>query len=915
MAKKTASIRVHQVAKDLGVTSKAVVAKCKEEGIPDITNHMSALSAGLAATIRDWFSDAQAGSTSVETAAKVDLKKVKAKPRKKAAKATAVKATAVKAATPAAPEAPPAVQPVEPGDALKAQAKAEPPVAPAADTTEFITSEGPDSDASNEAPPSQAVSMPNEPSRPADIKPIGRKLDEPKKTKLSGPRIIRVEQPEAVPPPRARGPRTGPGRPSGGPGPRPGQGPGPGPGMPGPMDPAGRDAGRSSRGGRNNRRRGGAAERGGAREGRQQQDQQRQSNWREQDLREREMRLNRSGGFFRAVRRDSTKRATSGGGQRAQTALDKGGAIQLAEPISIKALSAESGVKTRDILGWMMSNGHMYTINSDVPNEVAVECMLNFSIELEVVAHETAEEKLEKAFADRDMHDEQPRSPVVTILGHVDHGKTSLLDQIRSANVADGEAGGITQATSAFRVPLTVGDEDRVISFIDTPGHEAFTEMRARGAQVTDIVVLVVAADDGVMPQTVESIAHAKAAGVPIVVALNKIDKPEATDANIQRILGQLAEQELNPVEWGGDIEVVRTSAIKGEGIQDLLEIIDLQSQLLELTADFGGPAEGTVLEARLEEGRGAVASVLVQQGQLKKGAYIVVGRGYGRVRDIVDDRGNRDASAGPSQPVAISGINEVPDAGDRFFTVKNQREAEAAAKERVQAEREKSLTRDKVTLDNILEHMAEAGKKELPVILKCDVQGSVETIRASLDRMSTDEVNVVVKHSAVGGISASDVTLAEASGAVIIGFNATASGSVRKAAERAGVDIRDYDVIYDITEDIEKAIQGLLDPEHRIEVLGHAEVREVFRVSKVGMVAGCYVTDGTIERNALIRVTREDIVVENDRRLAQLKRFKDDAKEVRSGLECGMLIDGYDDIHVGDVLECYRTQEVRPGS
>ena len=906
MAKKTASIRVHQVAKTLGVTSKAVVAKCKEEGIPNITGHMSALSAGLAATIGDWFSSEE-GSTSVETSAKVDLKKVKAKPRKKAVKAKAsIVADAGDTAVDTSVAEP---EPAKPKPFVPPEGAVATPVQPP--EPPILTPE-------DEARAASAAhkSIPNEPQRPNEIKPIGRKLEGPKKTTLSGPKIIRVEQPEALPPPRPRGPRAGsgsgnaPARPSGRP-----TAPGPAGAPPTLPGDAGRDPSRPSRGGRNNRRRGATPERGGAREGRQQQDQQKQSNWREQDLREREMRLNRSGGFFRAVRRDSTKRAAVGSGQRAQTALDQGGAIELAEPISIKALSAASGVKSRDLLRWMSDNDYMMGMATDVPNDVAIDCMMHFSIDLVVVEHESAEDKLEKAFADREMHDEQTRSPVVTILGHVDHGKTSLLDRIRNANVADGEAGGITQATSAFRVSLTVGDTDRVITFIDTPGHEAFTEMRARGAKVTDIVVLVVAADDGVMPQTVESIAHAKAAGVPIVIALNKIDKPEATDANIQRILGQLAEQELNPIEWGGDTELVRTSATQNEGIQELLEIIDLQAQLLELTGDFDGPAEGTVLEAQLEEGRGAVASVLVQQGQLHKGDYIVVGRGYGRVRDIVDDRGNRDSYAGPSQPVAISGINHVPDAGDRFFTVKNMRDAESAAKERLHADREKSLAREKVTLDNILEHMAEAGKKELPVILKCDVQGSVETIRASLAKMSTDEVNVVLKHSAVGGITASDVSLAEASNAIIIGFNVTASGKVRKEADRAGVDIRDYDVIYDITEDIEKAILGLLDPEHRIEVLGHAEVREVFRVSKVGMVAGCYVTDGVIERNSLIRVTREDIVVENERRLSQLKRFKDDAKEVRSGLECGMLIDGYDDIHVGDVIECYRSQEVRPGS
>lgn len=641
----------------------------------------------------------------------------------------------------------------------------------------------------------------------------------------------------------------------------------------------------------------------------------RQRNWREQDLREREMRLSRSGGFFRAVRRDSAKKASGPTGARARSIVDQGGTITLPEPLTIKALSGASGVKGRDILRWLVNNEIDADINSVIETELAVECMQQFGVDLEVVEAKTAEEQIAESFSHRDMSDERPRSPVVTILGHVDHGKTSLLDSIRNAKVADGEAGGITQATSAFRVPVTVGDDDHVVTFIDTPGHEAFTEMRARGAKVTDIVVLVVAADDGVMPQTIESINHAKAAGVPIVIALNKIDKAEATDANIQRILGQLAEHELNPVEWGGEIEVVRTSAIKGEGIQDLLEILDLQAQLLELTADFDGPAEGTVLEAQLEEGRGAVASVLVQQGRLNKGDYLVAGRGYGRVRDIVDDMGERNKEALPSHPVAISGLGEVPDAGDRFFVVKNQREAEAAARERVDAERQKSLSREKVSLDNILEHMAESEKKELPIILKADVQGSVETITAALGKLSNDEVRVAVKHAAVGGITESDVALAGAAGAIVIGFNATASGKIRRTAEESGVDIRDYDVIYDITDDVQKAVLGLLEPEQRIEILGHAEVREVFRVSKVGMVAGCYVTDGTIERNALMRVTRDDIVIEKDRKLSQLKRFKDDVKDVRSGQECGMLIDGYDDIKAGDVLECYRTQEVRPGS
>jgi translation initiation factor IF-2 len=541
-----------------------------------------------------------------------------------------------------------------------------------------------------------------------------------------------------------------------------------------------------------------------------------------------------------------------------------------------------------------------------------MEIMEGYGIELEIVEQKTAEQQIVEDFKERTIVDEQPRSTVVTILGHVDHGKTTLLDKIRNANVAEGEAGGITQATSAFRVPVHVGDSEHTITFFDTPGHEAFTEMRSRGAKVTDVVVLVVAADDGVMPQTVESINHAKAAEVPIIVALNKVDKPEATDSNIQRILGQLAEHELNPVEWGGTTEVVRISALKGEGIQDILELLDYQGQLLELKADFGGPAEGSVIEAQVEEGRGAVARILVQQGELKQGDFIAVGRGYGRVRDIVDDRGKRIKTAGPSTPVAISGINEVPDAGDRFYVVKTRGEAEAAAEERRTLERDRDLTKEKVTLDNIFEKLSEADRKELPLIVKADVQGSLETLKATLSKIGSDEVTVGIKHAGVGGVNESDISLAEASGAIVIGFNVTTSAAARRAAEARGVDIRLYDVIYDLTDDVTRAAEGLLEPELKLEVLGHAEVKEVFKVSKVGMIAGCYVTEGNIERAAQIRVTRDDIVVEKDRRLEQLKRFKDDVKTVNAGQECGMRIDGYDDIKVGDVLECYKTLELR---
>ncbi len=446
----------------------------------------------------------------------------------------------------------------------------------------------------------------------------------------------------------------------------------------------------------------------------------------------------------------------------------------------------------------------------------------------------------------------------------------------------------------------------------EEPKPEAFTAMRSRGASLTDIVVLVIAADDGVMPQSIESINHAKAAKVPIVVALNKIDKAEATDSNIQRILGQLAEHGLNPTEWGGDTEVMRVSAVKGTGITELLETLDYQAQLLELTSDFGGPSNGTVIEAKLEEGRGPTANVLVQNGRLKVGDFIVAGRAFGRVRDIVDDRGERLKEATPAMPVRLSGLDQLPDAGDKFYIVESLKQAQEAAEQRRRRDREAELAQPKVTLDSILAQLKEGEVKELRIVVKADVQGSVDVLRQAIEGVSTDEVKVRVLHSAVGGINESDIILSEASKAVVVGFNVIPSGKARQLAEHKGVEIRTYQVIYDIVDDMKKAAEGLLAPEVRQEILGHAEVRQVFRVTRVGAVAGCYITDGTIERNALIRVTRGDIVIENDRVLEQLKRFKDDVKEVRSGQECGMKIAGYDDIKEGDILECYRKVEVR---
>ncbi len=942
--------RVFEIAKELGVSSKAILEKCQAEGVPNMNNHMSSVSAGLEATVREWFSDSAGGGTAVETAPHVDLESVRvAPPRARARKAGAKGSTALaeppdEAAPPddeSVPQAParehhapppPPVRPVAPEPSAAPPA----PAAPAPDRAAPSPPPEPEQPRRIEPPAAApeplrpAASAPptrhepartapgpvmNVPSRPNVVKPAGPRLQVTKPAQLSGPKIVRVEAPEAVPAGRPRrGPEGGGGGITTSRGPRSGAGVG-ARGAPGE---GGEEGGRARRNKRRapagaggapgaGRRTGGGGGGGGRPEG----DAAAAGAWREQDLVEREARLSRAGGFLRQRRRD-LKRKEGVAGERATSAAQTGGAVAITAPFTIKDLSAATGVKASEIIKKLFMQGVMATVNSGIEAAKAQEIMIDYNIDLQVQEARSAEEVVRQEFAKRETIDERPRSPVVTILGHVDHGKTSLLDRIRNAKVAEGEAGGITQATSAFRVPVRVGEEQKHIVFLDTPGHEAFTSMRARGARLTDIVVLVVAADDGVMPQTVESISHAKAAGVPIVVALNKIDKPEATDGNIQKIFGQLAEQGLNPAEWGGDTEVVRTSAVKGVGIEQLLETLDYQAQLREFKADFGGPARGTVIESRVEEGRGPVANILVQDGILKVGDFIVAGRAYGRVRDITTDRGERVRESEPANPVQISGLDELPDAGDKFYVVDSLKKAQEAAEQRRHRDRERELAQPKVTLESMFSQM-EAGKvQELLVVIKADVQGSVDVLRKSAEDIAGELVKVRVLHAAVGGITESDILLADASNAIIIGFNVIPTGRARQLAEQKGVQIRSYQVIYDIVDDLKKAAEGLLAPEIRQEVLGHAEVRQVFRISKVGAVAGCYVTDGTIERNALIRVTRGGIVIENDRVLEQLKRFKDDAKDVRAGQECGMKIVGYDDIKDGDVLECYRKVEVR---
>ncbi|MCB9843746.1 MAG: translation initiation factor IF-2 [Phycisphaeraceae bacterium] len=927
--------RVFELAKELSVKSKAIVDKCQAEGIPNISNHMSSVSAGLEATIVDWFSaDNSGGGTAVETAEKVDLDRVRVKRRAKPKTApmqadegdgdddSAVTATTVEAApevptptvptpAPAAPRTPAVESKPEPKPA-PAEKKPESPEAPKPSVSRPAAAAKVETD-TKRRPSEKIESAPlNVPTRPKVVKPVGPKLEVQKPAKVSGPKVIRVEAPEALPAPRAR--RGGGG---GGPATMEPGGPMPVPGGRGVGFPSRGGEGEDEKGGRRNKRRGGGGGGTGSR------DRGRDSRsgggsgggggeWSEKDLLEREQRLSRSEGYLRQRRRDQ-KIKTQQTSSRATTLAETGGTAKVTKPFTIKDLSAATGVKSADIIKKLFMKGIMANMNASLEDEMAQEIMLEYNIELEIAeAHSAAEAVVQEFEVNREQVDVQSRAPIVTILGHVDHGKTSLLDRIRNTNVAAGEAGGITQATSSFRVPVKVGDEEKWICFLDTPGHEAFSEMRSRGAHMTDIVVLVVAATDGVMPQTVESIAHAKAAGVPIIVALNKIDVPSVTNEQIQKIYGQLAEHGLNPTEWGGETEVIKTSATKGTGIQELLETLDLQAQLLELTADFEGAARGTVVESRIVEGRGPVANILVQEGHLEVGQFIVAGRGFGRVRDITDPFGERLKEAGPSMPVQISGLNEVPDAGDRFYIVDSLKKAQEAAEHRKDQDRQRELAQPKVTLDSMFAQMDAAEKKELLIVLKADVQGSVDAIKKSVEDIATDEVRVRVLYSAVGGVSESDVTLAAASGAVILGFNVIPTGKARQLAEQKGVEIRSYQIIYDIVDDMKKAAEGLLEPEMRQEILGHAEVRQVFKITRVGAIAGCYVTDGTIERNAMIRVTRDGIVIENNRVLEQLKRFKDDVKEVRNGQECGMKIVGYDDIKDGDILECYRNVEVR---
>ncbi len=610
--------------------------------------------------------------------------------------------------------------------------------------------------------------------------------------------------------------------------------------------------------------------------------------------------------YMRPRKRGRRKKDKRNKGRMAATQLTESKAIKrrikIHETISVGDLAKRMGIKVNEVIGKLMGLGVMATMNQSLDLDTATLVASDFGYEVEQAM--TEELGLVAQQEDEKGGDEQSRFPVVTVMGHVDHGKTSILDAIRKTDVAEGEAGGITQHIGAYHVRAASGD----ITFVDTPGHAAFTEMRSRGAKVTDIVVLVVAADDGVMDQTREAIAHSKAADVPIVVAVNKIDKDNADPERVKRELGDFG---LIPEDWGGNTIFCETSAKQGTGIEELLENIQLQAEVLELTADPTRKASGTVIEAQLHKGRGSVATVLIQAGTLRAGDHFVAGMFSGKVRNLINDHGEQIKEAGPSLPVEVQGLSGVPHAGDEFVVVTDEKMAKSVSSDRQLKVREAELaSASKVSLDNLFEKMAEQEKMELRVVLRSDVQGTLQAFGQAAEKLSTDVIRVRVLHEGTGAVTENDIHLAAASDAIIIGFNVRPSVKVKDLAERERVDIRTYDVIYHALEDIEKAMLGMLDPEFQERVIGTAEVRDTFSVPKVGTIAGCSVIDGTIERNAEVRVLRESVVIYTGK-IGSLRRFKDDVKEVANGFECGIGVENFNDIKVGDTLEAFVMDEV----
>ncbi len=578
--------------------------------------------------------------------------------------------------------------------------------------------------------------------------------------------------------------------------------------------------------------------------------------------------------------------------------------IELGATVSVGDLADKLGKKSSEIIMKLMKKGVMASINQEIERDLAASICEDYGV---IVEEETEKDIVEEVFGEEndDPKTLKERPPVVVVMGHVDHGKTSLLDAIRKTKVTAGEAGGITQHIGAY----TVSINGKPITFLDTPGHEAFTAMRMRGALVTDIAVLVVAADDGVMPQTVEAINHAKAAGVDIIVAINKIDKPSA---NPDRVKQELVEYGLVVEDWGGETIAVPVSAVTKEGIDQLLEMIILVSEMKELKANPNKRARGNIIEARLDKGRGPVATALVKSGTLRVGDPMVVGGTYGRVRAMVDDKGRQIKAAGPSTPVEILGLNDVPHAGDVFYVAKNEKQARQVA-ESVIAQNRIDMIKEtqKVSLEDLFSQIQAGNMKELNIVIKADVQGSVEAVRASLEKLSTDEVRIRTIHGGVGAITESDVMLASASNAIIIGFNVRPEASAKSVAEDQKVDVRLYRVIYNAIDDISAAIKGMLDPEFAEKILGHAEVRQIYNVSSVGTIAGSYIKDGKVSRNSNVRLLRDNVIV-YEGEIATLRRYKDDVKEVATGFECGITLNKFNDIKLGDIIEAFTMEEIK---
>ena len=872
-----ATTRVHLLAKELGVKSKSIVEKCQAEGL-DIKNHMSTISAGLAATIREWFSEGE-HTTTVEMAKRVDLKKVRVKrPKKKTEKAE--EAAVIEAAG--------GVEVAGPEETVEAAQVAE--VAEPAVLAEEAA-EGVEAEPAKKKKTVKKKVAKKKPAKPEPIVPAGPMLEKPKPAKLAGPRVVRVE---AVEPVETRPKRRGPSRPSRSRFDKP---------ISEPLIPEGLEITGAVKGKKGrDRTRGRRKDVGDAATGLKRPRQAPTKRMRARDIEERAARLAAARGESlrsRPSRHIETKKTLD------TTQLERPEKAAVSEPITVKDLSAALMVKVSEIIGRLMQQGHMATANQVIATDLAELIAMDLGTELIVERRQLLVEKMAQEFENAERKNVTKRPPVVTMLGHVDHGKTSLLDRIRSTSVASGEAGGITQHIGASMVEW----KGRKVTLLDTPGHEAFTAMRARGANMTDIVVLVIASDDGVMPQTIEAIHHAKAADVEILVALNKIDLP---GVDINRVYGQLAEHELTPTEWGGETEVVKTSATTGEGIEDLIEHLDYIADLKDYKADSEMSASGWVVEAKMTPTQGIVATLLIKEGKLARGDVVMAGTGFGRVRTLTDSRGRSIESATSSMAVEITGLGDVPQAGDKFFCVDNLNTAKNAAEENKIRSREKSLAqRAQITLDNLFSQI-EAGRiKELNLIVKADVQGSVDVLDQYLTDLSTDEVKIKILHAAVGGISEGDIVLAEASGAIVIGFNVVPDERVREIAESRGVDIRLYNIIYRITEDLKDAMVGLLEPEFQEHHLGRLVVRETFKVSSIGTIAGCYVDSGVVQKKAKLRLIRDSVVLKDNCTIESLKHFKDDAKEVRAGLECGIKIAGFDDIKREDVFEAYEIVEV----